>query len=84
MTWPGSRAVLDAGTARRLRVDAIRLRVVAATLVPSLGVGYRGLKNAVRDARVLNEGSCRMDRPSAHIPTPISQEVKAICVSRRP
>jgi transposase len=58
------------------------VRVVAATLVRSLGVGQRGLKNDVRDARVLSEASCRMDLPSVHIPTAISQEVKAICVSR--
>ena len=58
------------------------VRVVAATLVRSLGVGQRGLKNDVRDARMLSEASCRIDLPSVHIPTVISQEVKAICVSR--
>lgn len=58
------------------------VRVVAATLVRSLGVGQRGLKNDVRDARILSEASCRMDLPSVHIPTVDSQEVKAICVSR--
>jgi transposase len=58
------------------------VRVVAATLVRSLGVGQRGLKNDVRDARTLSEVSCRIDLPSVHIPTVVSQEVKAICVSR--
>lgn len=58
------------------------VRVVAATLVRSLGVGQRGLKNDVRDARMLSEASCRLDLPSVHIPTVASQEVKAICVSR--
>ena len=58
------------------------VRVVAATLVRSLGVGQRGLKNDVRDARILSEASCRIDLPSVHIPTVVSQEVKAICVSR--
>jgi transposase len=58
------------------------VRVVAATLVRSLGVGRRGLKNDVRDARVLSEAACRMELPSVHIPTAISQEVRAICVSR--
>ena len=58
------------------------VRVVAATLVRSLGVGHRGLKNDVRDARVLSEASCRMDLPSVHIPTAISQDVKGLCVSR--
>ena len=33
------------------------------------GVGQRGLKNDVRDARTLSEASCRMDLPSVHIPT---------------
>jgi transposase len=58
------------------------VRVVAATLVRSLGVGQRGLKNDVRDARTLSEASCRIDLPSVHIPTVASQEIKALCVSR--
>jgi transposase len=58
------------------------VRVVAATLVRSLGVEQRGLKNDVRDARTLSEASCRIDLPSVHIPMLASQEVKAICVSR--
>ncbi len=48
--------------------------MVAATLVRSLGVGQRGLKNDARDARVLSEASWL---PSVHIPTVVSQEVKA-------
>ena len=55
---------------------------VAATLVRSLGVGQRGLKNDRRDARALSEASCRIELPSVHIPSIVSQEVKAICVSR--
>jgi transposase len=68
-----------AGLAQRHGHD---VRVVAATLVRSLGVGQRGLKNDTRDARILTEASCRIDLPSVHIPTVVSQEVKAICVSR--
>ena len=68
-----------AGLARQHGHD---VRVVAATLVRSLGVGQRGLKNDVRDARTLSEASCRINLPSVHIPTVASQEVKAICVSR--
>lgn len=68
-----------AGIAQRHGHD---VRVVAATLVRSLGVGQRGLKNDVRDARILSEASCRIDLPSVHIPTVVSQEVKSICVSR--
>ena len=30
----------------------------------------------------MSEASCRIDLPSVHIPTVVSQEVKAICVSR--
>lgn len=82
-----ARVILETCTeAFRIAAQAQRaghdVRVVAATLVRSLGVGHRGLKNDVRDARVLSEASCRMDLPSVHIPTAISQEVKAICVSR--
>ena len=55
---------------------------MAATLVRALGVGQRGLKNDERDARTLSEASCRIDLPSVHIPTVVSREVKAICVSR--
>jgi transposase len=84
---PVARVILETCTeAFRIAALAQRaghdVRVVAATLVRSLGVGHRGLKNDVRDARVLSEASCRMDLPSVHIPTAISQEVKAICVSR--
>ena len=68
-----------AGGARQQGHD---VRVVAATLVRSLGVGQRGLKNDRRDARALSEASCRMELPSVHIPSVVSQEVKAICVSR--
>jgi transposase len=64
------------------RAHGHEVRVVAGTLVRSLGVGQRGLKNDVRDARTLSEASCRIDLPSVHIPTVASQEVKAICVSR--
>ena len=81
------RVVLETCTeAFRIAALAIRhghdVRVVAATLVGSLGVGQRGLKNDVRDARILSEASCRIELPSVHIPTTASQEIKAICVSR--
>jgi len=44
-------------------------RVVPSLLVPALGVGERGLKNDVRDARKLSEMDCRMAVPSVHIPS---------------
>ena len=68
--------------AGRARQEGHDVRVVAATLVRSLGVGQRGLKNDRRDARALSEASCRIELPSVHIPSVVSQEVKAICVSR--
>jgi transposase len=54
--------------------------VVPATLVRSLGVGQRGIKTDVRDARNLAEASCRMKRlPSVHVPTTESRERKTAC-----
>ena len=58
------------------------VRVVPATLVRSLGVGQRGLKNDERDARILSEASCRIDLPSVHIPSTTSREWKALSTSR--
>ena len=62
---PG-RVVLETCTeafriAGRARQQGHDVRVVAATLVRSLGVGQRGLKNDRRDARALSEASCRID-----------------------
>jgi transposase len=54
--------------------------VVPATLVRSLGVGQRGIKTDVRDARNLAEASCRMKRlPSVHVPTTESRARKTAC-----
>jgi transposase len=59
-----------------------QVRVVAATLVRSLGVGNRGLKTDRRDAQVLSEISCRIDLPSVHIPSKQSRERKTKCGMR--
>jgi transposase len=57
--------------------------VVPATLVRALGVGARGLKNDVRDARNLSQASCQMSSlPSVHIPTQVSRERKMACGMR--
>jgi transposase len=57
--------------------------VVPASLVRALGVGSRGLKNDVRDARNLSEASCRMRQlPSVHIPRAVSRELKSLCTLR--
>jgi transposase len=58
------------------------VRVVPATLVKSLGVGSRGVKNDQRDARILSEVSCRIDLPSVHVPSELSRELKSMCGSR--
>lgn len=54
------------------------VRVVPATLAPSLGVGARRTKTDKRDARTLSEVSCRVDLPSVHIPSQRSRELKTI------
>jgi transposase len=54
--------------------------VVPASLAPALGVGERGIKTDVRDARNLSEASCRMSRlPKVHVPTKESRDRKAMC-----
>jgi len=54
--------------------------VVPASLAPSLGVGDRGIKTDVRDARNLSEASCRMSRlPSVHVPSRASRDRKSMC-----
>lgn len=82
---PPSRVVVEtcaeafavAAVARELGHEAV---VVPASLVRALGVGARGLKTDVRDARHLSEASCRMARlPAVHVPAPRSQARKAEC-----
>jgi transposase len=58
------------------------VRVVPATLVRSLGVGSRGVKNDQKDAQTLSEVSCRIDLPSVHVPSELSRELKSICGTR--
>jgi transposase len=68
-----SRVILETGAEAFWVAEIARecghdVRVVASMLAPSLGVGRRGLKSDLRDARVLSETSCRVDLPSVHIP----------------
>jgi transposase len=57
--------------------------VVPASLAPSMGVGDRGIKTDVRDARNLSEASCRMSKlPMVHVPTKASRDRKAMCGMR--
>lgn len=85
--WPPSRVVLET-CAEAFRVaDAAaacghEVRVVPATLVRSLGVGSRGVKNDQKDARVLSEVSCRIDLPSVHVPSELSRRLKSLSGSR--
>jgi transposase len=58
------------------------VRVVAATLVRALGVGARGIKTDLRDARTLSEVSTRIDLPSVHIPSHVARERKSLCGMR--
>jgi transposase len=71
------------GVADAARETGHEAVVVPATLVRALGVGARGLKNDVRDARNLSEASCRMaSLPSVHIPSQISRDRKMFCGMR--
>jgi transposase len=84
---PASRVVLETSAeAFRIADQALacghQVRVVAATLVRSLGVGARGVKTDQRDARVLSEVSTRIDLPSVHVPSSASRELKSICGTR--
>jgi transposase len=59
------------------------VRVVPSLLVRGLGVGARGLKTDVRDARALSEASCLMPLLHAvHIPSKTSRERKSLCGMR--
>lgn len=85
--WPPSRIILERSAEAFRVADAAKaagheVRVVAATLVKTLGGGARGVKTDRRDARTLSEVSCRIDLPSVHIPTLASRELKSICGAR--
>jgi transposase len=61
------------------RLKGHQVKVVASTLVRSLGVGARRVKTDKRDAQALSEVSCRIDLPSVHVPSSWSREVKTLC-----
>src|SRR5260370_25494208 len=58
------------------------VRVVPSRLVRMLGVGARGKKTDLLDARALSEASCRIDLPSVHVPSAWSRRVKSMCGMR--
>jgi transposase len=55
---------------------------VPSTLVPSLGIGSRGVKTDRRDAQLLSEVSTRIELPSVHLPSEISRVRKSMCTAR--
>lgn len=86
-TMAPSRVVLETcaesfAVAEQARAHGHEVRIVPATLVRSLGVGARGKKSDVQDARTLSEVSCRIDLPSVHLPSEQSRRLKTVCGMR--
>lgn len=84
---PRSRVVMETcsealGVADQLKAAGHDVRVVPATLAKTLGVGARGLKTDVRDARALSEVSTRVDLPSTHVRTVYSRKLSTLCTFR--
>ena len=72
--WPTSRVIMETSSEAFRVADAARaagheVRVVRSTLAKQLGIGDRGIKTDIRDARTLSLLSCRTDVESVHIPT---------------
>ena len=59
-----------------------QVRVVPATLAPTLGIGARRIETDRRDAQVLSEVSCRIDLPSVHVPRAAARAAKTLCGMR--
>lgn len=83
----GSRVIVETAAEAFAVADSAlaaghQVRVVPATLARTLGVGARGIKTDLRDARALSEVSTRIDLPSVHIPSSRSRELKSLCGSR--
>lgn len=84
---PPSRVILETSAEAFAVADLARhaghdVRVVPATLAPSLGVGARGIKTDRRDAQVLSEVSCRVELRSVHIPSEQARAWRTLCTSR--
>lgn len=84
---PPSRVILETcSEAFSVADEALALghqvRVVPATLVRTLGVGARGIKTDVRDARILSDVSTRIDLPSVHVPSDLARERRAMVTAR--
>jgi transposase len=86
-TQERSRVILETSAEAFKVADAAKrhghdVRVVPATLAPSLGVGARRTKTDVRDAQALSEASCKMDLGSVHIPSMAARERRSLCTLR--
>jgi transposase len=86
-SWEPSRVVLETSSesfriADQAKQAGHEVRVVRSTLSKQLGVGDRGIKNDLRDARKLSEVSCRIDLPSVHIPSETAREWRGLIRSR--
>ena len=69
--------------ADRLEARGFQPAVVPSVLAPQLGIGHRGVKTDVRDAQVLSEMSCRMERiPMVHVPSQESRRRKSLLGAR--
>lgn len=84
---PPSRVIVETCSEAFWVADAAQaaghqIRVVPATLAPTLGIGARRIKTDQRDAQVLSEVSCRVDLPSVHIPRPEARAAKTLCGMR--
>jgi transposase len=84
---PPSRVIVETSSEAFAVADLARaaghdVRVVPATLAPSLGVGARGIKTDRRDAQVLSEASCRVELRSVHIPSEQARAWRTLCNSR--
>jgi transposase len=85
--WPTSRVILETSSEAFRVADAARaagheVRVVRSTLAKQLGIGDRGIKTDIRDARTLSLLSCRTDVESVHIPTEQTRQLRSTVTSR--
>ena len=86
-TWEHSRVIVETASEAFRIADAAQaagheVRVVPSILSKQLGIGERGVKTDLRDARKLSEVSCRIDLPSVHIPSAETRELRATLRSR--
>jgi transposase len=84
---PPARVIVEACTESMPIADAARahghdVRIVAAQLVRSLGVGARRTKTDRRDAQALSAASCRLELPSIHLPSLMAREQRTLCSTR--